>query len=167
MLKKGLRTDIITENDLKHIPENRGCKNASVLQVQKPQFCPHFNKAFFSSDFCMGVDIISTPAGNRDRPFGKRSVLRGFLTWGLPSQSPSCEGYYDPVWCLLPVRLPVMGVPVPLFCILLNLRGGVGEDIESPVRPLILCPYPELAEHVRRKGKSDGVPRHHPEISVR
>ena len=32
----------------------------------------------------MGVDIISPPAGNEDRPFGKRGILRAYLTSAHP-----------------------------------------------------------------------------------
>jgi hypothetical protein len=36
-----------------------------------------------SGDFSMGVDIVSTPAGNADRPFGNPGVLRGYFPAGL------------------------------------------------------------------------------------
>jgi hypothetical protein len=40
-------------------------------------------KEAISKDFSMGVDIVSTPAGNRDRRIGNPGVLRGYFSAGL------------------------------------------------------------------------------------
>jgi hypothetical protein len=40
----------------------------------------------------MGVDIVSTPAKNRDRPFGKRNVLRAYFSEGLQGADPVLIG---------------------------------------------------------------------------
>jgi hypothetical protein len=45
-------------------------------------------KEAISKDFSVGVDIVSTPAGNRDCPFGNPGVLRGYFSTGLPMPEP-------------------------------------------------------------------------------
>jgi hypothetical protein len=40
------------------------------------------NGAIFK-DFSMGVDIVSTPAKNWDRPFANPGVLRGYFCYDL------------------------------------------------------------------------------------
>jgi hypothetical protein len=43
-----------------------------------------FTKETISKDFSMGVDIVSTPAGNEDRPFANPGVLRDYFSQGFP-----------------------------------------------------------------------------------
>jgi hypothetical protein len=40
-------------------------------------------KEAISKDFSMGVDIVSTPAKNRDRRIGNPGLLRGYFSAGL------------------------------------------------------------------------------------
>jgi hypothetical protein len=91
------------------------------------------------------------------RPFGKRGILRAYLTSSL-SIPHLTEGDINPVRGLLPVPLPVMVVPVILGSVDLDLNGRVRQDIEPAVRPLVLCPHPELAEHVRRDREISEIP---------
>jgi hypothetical protein len=64
------------------------------LQGWIPSKSGFITKEAISKDFSMGVDIASTPAGNADRPFGKRSVLRGYFSPCLPVP----ESGLDPEW---------------------------------------------------------------------
>lgn len=105
----------------------------------------------------MGVDTVSTPAGKQDRPFANPGILRGF--WrsilSLPLLS---EQDIDPVRRLLPVRLPVMGVPVTLPRKFLDLGGGVSHYVEPTERPLVLGTEPDLAGHGGREREGTECP---------
>src|SRR5208337_1421113 len=96
--------------------------------------------------------MLSTPTGNDLCPFAKRGILRAYLT-SAPVIPILPERYIYPVWCLLPVLFPEVGVPVILRSVDLYLRGGVGQDVEPAPGPLVLGTNPELADDVRREGK--------------
>jgi hypothetical protein len=52
---------------------------------------------------------------------------------------------------LIPFLFPDVGIHIPLTPVEPDLCRGILQDIEPVSCPLILCPYPELTEHMRGK----------------
>src|SRR5208337_1567218 len=109
-----------------------------------------------TTGFSTGVDTISTPTGNWDRPFANPGILRAFSVVALPAPGPPLSPVREVkgglVGSLLPVLLPVMGIPVPVAGNFLDLGGRIRQDPEPPERPLVLGPEPQLAGNCEREG---------------
>ena len=134
-------------HDMKYPPKKRAavrplncrvkaCGNQSDLENNR--FIQYFLVAW--TPFLLSN--ISTSSVCQTGPFSGLSEFIPLFRW---------RGDIDPEWCMTPLLLVDVGISVVFRSSELNLSRCVRQDREPAPCPLVLRPYPELAEHMKRK----------------